>query len=115
MHGNSKPAALTKILTSDHYSLALAQIMSRGPGTPTEEIIAAGEQALVCLYNEKPGESLDTLCYSRFQEKVARSSKYVEANKLATNCCSNEIHVPHSVSLSPKRALEGKSGQPVTD
>ena len=82
VHGSGKPAALKKILTSDHYSLALAQTMSRGPGTPKEEIIAAGEQAPVCLYNEKPGESLDALCYSRFQEKVARSSKYVEAKNL---------------------------------
>ena len=85
VHGSGKPAALTKILTSDHYSLALTQTMSRGPGTPKEEIIAAGEQALVCPFNEKPGESLDALCYSRFQEKVARNSKYVEAKKLATN------------------------------
>ena len=77
VHGSGKPAAL-KILTSNHYSLALAQTMSRGPGTPKEEIIAAGEQAPVCLYNEKPGESLHALCYLRFQEKVARSSKYVE-------------------------------------
>ena len=106
---------LKKILTSDHYSLALAHTMSRGPGTPKEEIIAADEQAPVCLYNEKHGESLDALCYSCFQEKVARSSKYVEAKEFATSCCSNEIHVPHSLSLSPNRALEGKSRQPVTD
>ena len=83
VHGSGKPAALKKILTSDHYSLALAQTISRGPGTPKEEIIAAGEQApAVCLYNEKPGESLDALCYSRCQEKVARSSKYVETKNL---------------------------------
>ena len=82
VHGSGKPAPLKKILTSDHYSLALAQTMSRGPETPKEEIIAADEQAPVCLYNEKPGESLDALCYSRFQEKVARSSKYVEAKNL---------------------------------
>ena len=82
VHGSGKPAPLKKILTSDHYSLALAQTMSRGPGTPKEEIIAADEQAPVCLYNEKRGESLDALCYSCFQEKMARSSKYVEAKNL---------------------------------
>ena len=58
VHGSGKPAPLKKILTSDHYSLALAQTMSRGPGTPKEEIIAADEQAPVCLYNEKHGEVL---------------------------------------------------------
>ena len=82
VHGSGKPAALKKKLTSDHYSLALAQTMSRGSRTPKEEIIATGEQAPVCLYNEKPGESLDALCYPRFQEKMARSSKYVEAKNL---------------------------------
>ena len=49
VYGSGKPAALKKILTSDHYSLALAQTMSRGPGTPKEEVIAAGEQAPVCI------------------------------------------------------------------
>ena len=61
VHGSGKHIALKKISTSDHYSgysLALGQTMSRGPGTPKEEIIAASEQAPVCLYNEKPGESL---------------------------------------------------------
>ena len=82
VHGSGKPAPLKKILTSDHYFLTLAQTMSRGPGTPKEEIISADEQAPVCLYNEKHGESLDALCYSCFQEKVARSSKYVEAKNL---------------------------------
>ena len=43
VHGSGKLAALKKILTSDHYSLALAQTMSRGAGTPKEEIIAADE------------------------------------------------------------------------
>ena len=62
VYGSGKPTALKKILTSDHYSLALAQTMSRGPGTPKEDIIAAAEQAPACLYNEKPGESLDALC-----------------------------------------------------
>ena len=37
----------TLILTSDYC--ALAHPMSRGPGAPKEEIIAAGEQALVWL------------------------------------------------------------------
>ena len=58
VHGIGKPAASKKILTSDYFH-TLAQTMNRGPGTPKEEIVAAGEQALVCLYNGKPGESLD--------------------------------------------------------
>ena len=83
--------------------------MNRGPGSPKEEIIAAGEQALVCLYNGKPGESLDALRYARFQEKVARSSKYVEAKNLPPTCCSNEI--PHPSSFFSKWSCgEGNPG-----
>ena len=74
VHGIGKPAALKKILTSDYFH-TLAQTMNRGPGTPKEEIIAAGEQALVCLYNGKPGESLDALRYARFQEKGGKKFK----------------------------------------
>ena len=64
--------------------------MNRGPGTPKEEIIAAGEQALVCLYNGKPGESLDALRYARFQEKVARSN--VEAKNLPPTAAAMKYH-----------------------
>ena len=91
VHGIGKPAALKKILTSDYFH-TLAQTMNRGPGTPKEEIIAAGEQALVCLYNGKPGESLDALRYARFQEKVARSSKYVEAKNLPPTAAAMKYH-----------------------
>ena len=66
--------------------------MNRGPGTPKEEIVAAGEQALVCLYNGKPGESLDALRYSCFQEKMARSSKYVEAKNLPPTSAAMKYH-----------------------
>ena len=46
VHGIGKPAVLKKILTSNYFC-ALAQTMNRGPGTPKEETIVAGEQALV--------------------------------------------------------------------
>ena len=42
-----------------------------------EEIFAAGEQALVALYNGKPGKKLDSLRYKRFFEKVATSTSFV--------------------------------------
>ena len=46
VHGIGKPAVVKKILTSDYFC-TLAQTMNRGPGAAKEEIIAAGEQALV--------------------------------------------------------------------
>ena len=111
MPGIGKPAALKKILTSDYFH-TLAQTMNRGPGTPKEEIIAAGEQALVCLYNGKPGESLDALCYARFQEKVARSSKYVEAKNLPPTAAAMKYHTLRV--FFPYGVVEGKSRQSET-
>ena len=70
VHDSGKPAALKKILTSDHYSLALAQTMS----------------------------SLDALCYSHFQEKVARSSKYVEAKNLPPTAAAMK-YMYHTLSV----------------
>ena len=81
--------------------------MNRGPGTPKEEIIAAGEQALVCLYNGKPGESLDALRNAHFQEKVARSSKCVEAKNLLPTAAAMKYHTLRV--FFPNGAVEGKS------
>ncbi len=36
----------------------------------SEEVIAAGEHALVCIYNGKPGEVLDSLRYKRYTSHI---------------------------------------------
>ncbi len=47
-----------------------------------EDVIAAGEKALVCLYNGKPGDNLDALRYKRNCEKVATSNSLVKPQSL---------------------------------
>ena len=40
-----------------------------------EEVVEAGEKALLCLYNNKPAdESLNALRYTRFCQKVAQKN-----------------------------------------
>ena len=46
------------------------------------DIINAGETALVFLYNGNSGNDLDALRYKRFQEKVMKSFKFVDAKDL---------------------------------
>ncbi len=78
--------------TSDHF-VGLAKIMSSGSEISKDEIIKVGERVLVCPYNGKPGESLDTLRYKRLQEKVAKSSKNVEAK-----CLSQLLQLPSTTA-----------------
>ena len=41
------------------------------------DIVVAGEKAMVCLYGGASDEGLNTLRYRRFCEKVANSTSYV--------------------------------------
>lgn len=59
----------------------LAQVFYK-PDMPREEIIAAGEEALVVLYNGRAGECLDSLRYTKFCQKVATSKSFVQCEVL---------------------------------
>ena len=52
--------------------LKQTKVFAKESATP-EEISIAGEQALVALYNGKPGESLDSLRYKLFCEKLPQT------------------------------------------
>jgi len=57
-----------------------------------EDIVTAGEKALILLYNGDPKDGLDALRYKRFSEKVLKCSKYVEARDLAPTAASAKFH-----------------------
>ena len=64
-------------------------------GTTKKDIIAAGEEALIHIYNGKqgePGEVIDVLRYKRFCEKVAKSSSFVEPQTLPPTSAATEYH-----------------------
>ncbi len=57
-----------------------------------DDIINAGENALVLLYNGDSEDNLDALRYKRFLEKVMKSFKYVDAKDLPPTSASAKFH-----------------------
>ena len=67
--GIGKGTFLKKFKSSIHFR-EQAKVFDAQSAFP-ENVIVAGLQALVCLYNGKPAEGLDLLSFTRFCEKVA--------------------------------------------
>ena len=57
-----------------------------------EDIIAAGEEALIILYNGKVEKSLDSLRYKRYCDKVVSSSCYVHPQTLPPISSAAKYH-----------------------
>ena len=79
LYGVGKGAALRK-LRSDSAFKEAAYVFIRQ--SSLEEIVAAGEKALCCLYGGRPNEGLDVLRCRRFCEKVATSNTTVQVQSL---------------------------------
>ncbi|CAH3139653.1 unnamed protein product, partial [Porites lobata] len=47
-----------------------------------DDIVVAGENALVSLYGGKPGEKLDGMRYQRYCEKLATNSSQIQPQNL---------------------------------
>ena len=60
---------------SKHFQMQV-KVFSAATSTPND-IMAAGEQALLDLYSGNPKEGLNSLCYKHFCEKVAKSTTVV--------------------------------------
>lgn len=60
-----------------------------------QDIIAAGEQALVIIYKGKPGEMLDSLRYQHFCEKVATNTSHVQPQSLPPTSAAAKYHNLH--------------------
>ena len=62
-------------------------------GTATkDEIISAGEKALVLLCNGKLGQSLDVLRYQRYKEKMVTNTAKVDPNSLPPTSAAAKFH-----------------------
>ena len=59
---------------------------------PKEDIIAAGEEALIILYNGKVERSLDSLRYKRYRDKIKSSSYYVHPKTLPPTSSTAKYH-----------------------
>jgi hypothetical protein len=90
LYGIGKGVALKKLFVNNHF-LKQSEVFSN-VGSTKQEIATAGEEALLCLYNAKPGEKLDFLRYKCFCEKVAASTKYVEPKSLPPTSAAAQQH-----------------------
>ncbi|KAK3743952.1 hypothetical protein QZH41_002713 [Actinostola sp. cb2023] len=92
LHGIGKAAALKKIETDSRF-LQQAEIFDRPAGRVTkEDIIVAGEKALLSLYNDGSEEKLDSLRYTRFCQKVATGSSFVQPESLPPTSAAAAFH-----------------------
>jgi len=64
LYGIGKGLSLKKFKSSKHFC-EQAMVFDTLSSSP-QAITTAGEQALVIMYNGKPGESLDSLWYQHF-------------------------------------------------
>ena len=60
-----------------------------------KDIGAAGEQVLVNVYNGTPEESLDSLRYKRFCEKVATNTMCIHPQTLPPTSAAAKYHSLH--------------------
>ena len=61
--------------------------------TPTvEELVTAGEQAIVCVHGGNIGQNLDDLWYKHFIEKAASSADYVQEKNLPPTSAAAHYH-----------------------
>ena len=91
LHGIGKGVALKKLAT-DPLFYEKAEAFNR-PAATKEEIVLAGEKALLCLYNSKsPDENLDSLRYSRFCQNVATGTTFVQPESLPPTSAAAAYH-----------------------
>ena len=71
IHGLGKATGLNKFKASAYFKDQARLFSGDANAVSKEDVIAAGERALVCLYSGGKDESLNTLRYSRFCQKVS--------------------------------------------
>ena len=90
LHGLGKGNALKKFREQRHF-VELARVFDSQLSLK-EDVIAAGKEALIILYNGKVERSLDSLRYKRYCDKVASSSCYVHPQTLPPTSSAAKYH-----------------------
>ena len=89
LYGIGKASSLLKIYSSNELGKIADVFMT---DQVNRDIIKAGENALVILYNGDPGQNLNALRFKNFQEKVLKSYKYVDARELPPTSEAAKFH-----------------------
>ena len=90
VHGIGKGVPLKKLKSREEFC-ELAGVFNRADATK-EEIIAAGEKALLHLYNAESAESLNYLRYTRFCQKVATGNASLQPENLPPTSSAASFH-----------------------
>ena len=88
IHGIGK-AALKKYANSLHFREQ--EKVFNSPST-VDDIVVAGENALVSLYGGKQGKNLDGMRYQRYCEKLATNSSQIQAQNLPSTSAAARHH-----------------------
>ena len=91
VHGIAKGAALAKIRTDMQFR-DQASVFKR-PDAKKDEVIAAGEKSLLCLYQPRSDECLDSLRYSKFCQKVVTRTTFVQPEGLPPTSAAAVYHI----------------------
>ena len=86
----AKPASLKKYCESVYFQ-DQAKVFDI-PGSTQAEVATAGENALVVLYGGKQGQSLDSLPYRRYYEKVATRGQQRQPQNLPPASAAARYH-----------------------
>jgi len=70
-----------RLLRKDELFMKQAVIFTDQHSTK-EDVVQAGDKAIVCMYKGKPDDDLDGLRYRLFNQKVAKSTKWVHPRTL---------------------------------
>ncbi|XP_073240418.1 uncharacterized protein [Porites lutea] len=89
VHGIGKAAALKKYANSLHFR-EQAKVFN-SPST-VDDIVVAGENALVSLYGGKPGEKLNGMRYQGYCEKLATNSSQIQPQNLPPTSAAARHH-----------------------
>uniref|UniRef100_UPI00358ECD2A uncharacterized protein n=1 Tax=Myxine glutinosa TaxID=7769 RepID=UPI00358ECD2A len=90
LHGIGKGASLKKFKESDIFREQAEVFYAHSAST--DDVAEAGEKAMVILYNGTSTDTLDSLRYHRFCEKVASSSTYVQPQVLPPTSGAAKFH-----------------------
>ena len=88
--GYGKGVAL-KLAQDSEYFRDLAKVFGNCDSSE-DEIIQAGEKAMLCVYKAKPDDNLDSLRHHRFQELVATSKKVIHPKSLPPTSGAVKYH-----------------------
>ena len=103
LYGLGKGLSLKRI-TSRALFRNKAETLCKKDAT-VDDVIDAGEAAIVCLYNGKEGDNLDGLRYAKFCDKVATNQVHIRPQTLPPTLCSSDI--PQYASVPAGTAVVG--------